>query len=88
MLTKLSYDNIDSLQGILNNMKVKMDNVDNVDNLRQLAFKVAIKCEDLFEICKFRGEEITCCEYFTAIYTERGFCFAFNARYVGTSDEE
>lgn len=85
MLTKLSYENFDSLLSIVKKMTVKLD---KVGNLRQIAFKVAMKCKDLFDSCKFRGEEITCCDNFKAIYTERGFCFAFNARYVGTSDEE
>lgn len=85
MLTTLSYDNFNLLQSAISVAKVKLN---NIENLRNMAFKVAMKCEDLLETCKFRGEEITCCEYFTTIYTERGFCFAFNARYVGISNEE
>lgn len=84
-LTQLSYENFDSLQKTIKGLTVK---IDRVENLRQMAFRVAMECEELFEGCKFRGEEITCCDYFTAIYTERGFCFAFNARYIGTAEDE
>ena len=57
-------------------------------NLRHLAYKVGIKCEDLLEICKYKDEEISCCDYFNPIYSEHGFCYSFNARYYGTPEEE
>lgn len=57
-------------------------------NLRQLAFAVGIKCEDLLEICKYKDEEISCCEYFNPIYSEQGLCYSFNARYYGTPTGE
>jgi acid-sensing ion channel, other len=57
-------------------------------SLRELAFKLAMKCEDLLSLCSYRGESIPCCEYFDTIYSEHGFCFSFNPRYIGLPDEE
>jgi len=57
-------------------------------DLRELAFKVAIKCDELFSLCKYKDEEISCCDSFLPLYTENGFCYSFNARYFGTPATE
>lgn len=57
-------------------------------NVRQLAFTVGLKCEDLLEICKYKDEEIPCCEYFYAVYSEHGLCYSFNPRYLSKQDDE
>lgn len=87
MLPKLSYENFDTMYATILNTTAKLENAEKT-TLRVLAFKVAMKCEDLFYACQYRGEDISCCEYFTPLYSERGFCFAFNARYIGTVDDE
>lgn len=87
MLTQLSFDSLETLYRIISKTSKKLDN-EKKTTLRQLVFKVALKCEDLFYTCSYRGEEIPCCEVFTPLYTERGFCYAFNARYIGTAEEE
>jgi acid-sensing ion channel, other len=56
--------------------------------LRQVVFNLAISCEDLLYDCTFRGYEIPCCNYFQPVYNERGFCYAFNARYIGAAINE
>lgn len=85
-LTQYSYDSMVSTYELLKTTP-KMEK-ELKSTLRQLAFKVAIRCEDLFQNCKFRGDDIPCCDYFSPVYTERGFCFAFNSRFVGTPEEE
>lgn len=57
-------------------------------NLRQLAFKVAKKCEDLLEYCEYKKDPVTCCDFFKPIYSEQGFCYTFNAKYIGEDDKE
>lgn len=56
--------------------------------LRQLVFRIAITCDGLFHSCVYKGEEASCCNYFTPLLTERGFCYSFNARYNSTADGE
>lgn len=85
-LPRMSYDTFGLLQEAVLNMSDELDI--KKYNLRQLAFKVAIKCEDLLEICKYKDEEISCCDYFYPLYSEHGFCYSFNTRYYGTPDEE
>lgn len=47
-----------------------------------------IFCNDTFDTCKYRDEEIKCCEHFYPIYSEHGFCYAFNPRYIDAYDSE
>ena len=88
MLTKLSYDNLEMAYQEVSGSKAKLDNEKKTLRLRQLVFKVAMSCESLFHDCRFRGESISCCEYFKPLYTERGFCYGFNSRYSGVADGE
>lgn len=85
-LTTLTYNTLGSTYESLLNMSNELDMTKY--NLRQLAFKVGIKCEELLEICKYKDEEISCCDYFYPLYSEHGFCYSFNARYYGTPEEE
>lgn len=87
-LTQLSFDSLETMYRIIQNTSKNYLDFEKKTTLRQLVFKVALKCEDLFYACSYRGEEIPCCEVFTPLYTERGFCYAFNARYIGTAEEE
>jgi acid-sensing ion channel, other len=56
--------------------------------LRQIMFNLGMLCEDLIYDCNFRGNDISCCSFFKPVYTERGFCFSFNARYIGAANNE
>lgn len=85
-LTKLTYDTFGSTYEAIRNMSNELDI--NKYDLRQLAFKVGIKCEELLEICRYKDEEISCCEYFFPLYSEHGLCYSFNARYYGSPEEE
>ncbi|KAK3911908.1 Sodium channel protein Nach [Frankliniella fusca] len=54
------------------------------DSMAALEPYVVSRCEVLVE-CAYKGElEIECCSYFTPIFTEHGFCFAFNLRFNET----
>lgn len=57
-------------------------------SLREMAFKLALRCDDFFTDCTYRGSPIPCCEYFENLYSERGFCFSFNPRYIATPNKE
>lgn len=90
MLPKFSYETLDMMYEIVLSMTAKLDNIHKDKTLRQLAFDVAMECEDLFYACSYRGEVISCCDnlYFTPLYSERGFCYSFNARYRSSPDQE
>lgn len=61
-------------------------NHENTDNPK--IFQVNVLCNQTFDVCKYRDEIIPCCEHFHPIYSEHGFCFAFNSRYIDQSDTE
>lgn len=58
------------------------------ENLRELVFKVTVKCNNIFKSCKYRGEEVSCCKVFKPFYTEHGFCYAFNGKYISSAGKE
>lgn len=86
LLPRLSYETFDSIQEAILNMSAELDS--SKHNLRQLAFKVVISCEELLEFCKYKDEEIACCDYFSPLLSEHGLCYSFNTRYYGTPEEE
>ncbi|XP_037884233.1 sodium channel protein Nach [Glossina fuscipes] len=60
----------------------------NGRTLRQWAFQVTLRCEDTLAECKFRDEYFECCKQFLPIYTEHGFCYAFNSRFYSKEDSD
>uniref|UniRef100_A0A182N1I6 Uncharacterized protein n=1 Tax=Anopheles dirus TaxID=7168 RepID=A0A182N1I6_9DIPT len=80
LLTQLSYENVREAAAMLSDMPstVTLQTV----NLREMAFRVAVRCNDTFATCRYKDEDIDCCEIFKPLYTEHGFCYAFNARYT------
>lgn len=50
--------------------------------------QVNIFCNETFEMCKYRDEDIRCCDHFQPVYSEHGFCFSFNGRYFDDADSE
>jgi acid-sensing ion channel, other len=86
-LPKLTYDTFGKAYEAVLNITSSPD-AKTMESLRQLTFKYGIACEDLLEICKYKDEEISCCDYFLPLYTEHGFCYSFNTRYYGTPEEE
>lgn len=57
-------------------------------SLRRLVFAVAISCDKVFKTCRYKDDEIKCCDHFLPIYIEHGFCYAFNTRYKDSADNE
>lgn len=53
------------------------------DDLRIMAFKLAIGCEDLIKNCEFKEHPIDCCVNFLPRLSEHGFCYSFNSRSYG-----
>ncbi|XP_050436565.1 sodium channel protein Nach-like [Adelges cooleyi] len=37
------------------------------------------KCEEIFGLCKWHGQNMNCCESFSLQRTEEGFCYSFNS---------
>lgn len=57
-------------------------------SLRSLAFSVMVTCNETISKCKYKDEDIECCDYFKPIFTESGYCFAFNSKFRDTTDSE
>ncbi|KAL9927605.1 sodium channel protein Nach-like [Glossina fuscipes fuscipes] len=59
-----------------------------VYNTLAFSFQVTLRCEDTLAECKFRDEYFECCKQFLPIYTEHGFCYAFNSRFYSREDSD
>lgn len=55
---------------------------------RVLAFKLAKSCDAILGLCYFKGQTIECCSAFLPVYSEHGFCYAFNTKTYGSKQEE
>ncbi|CRK91020.1 CLUMA_CG004708, isoform A [Clunio marinus] len=87
-LSKFSYGHINEINNVIKDLSDEINIDEKKFTLRQLIFKIAVSCENLFYNCHFRGQNVSCCDVFEPTFTERGFCYAFNPRYYGTADEE
>ncbi|XP_016952170.1 pickpocket protein 19 isoform X2 [Drosophila biarmipes] len=47
-------------------------------NLRDVYKYIQFKCQDLFKMCRWRGNPVNCCDVFEDQFTESGLCFVFN----------
>lgn len=85
-LTQMSYENMPKIHDAIQNVSdtSKLDTAD----LREIIYEIGTKCNDLFSMCYFKGEEVACCDYFKPLISEQGFCYAFNPRYYSTGQEE
>lgn len=81
-LTTLSLTNLQDFQERTRNITSTRESAIDKEKLRDLMFLVGIKCEQVFNSCKFKDDELECCDHFAPIYTERGFCYGFNLKYV------
>lgn len=69
------------------NNQYQIEELQYID-LRALAFKIAKTCPDVFKNCRHKGRAVDCCSSFMPTFTEHGFCYAFNAKAIGTPREE
>ncbi|XP_065082360.1 sodium channel protein Nach-like [Ochlerotatus camptorhynchus] len=51
-------------------------------SFRDFVFQVAVGCDDLLAGCWFRGEPLECCSQFLPVFSEHGFCYAFNSKFI------
>ncbi|XP_063706356.1 sodium channel protein Nach [Culicoides brevitarsis] len=85
-LPGLSYKSMSEFSETLRD--ISSDDVIKSANLRLLAFSTAISCNETFTLCKYKDEEIDCCEYFQPMFSENGFCYVFNGKYRDTATGE
>ncbi|XP_017112672.1 sodium channel protein Nach [Drosophila elegans] len=85
LLTSLNFENIRDAKVLSQSIP---PNLLEANTIRQWAFEGPISCESTFVSCKYRDEEIPCCDHFEPIYTEHGFCYAFNSRFKSTPTED
>ncbi|XP_052863169.1 sodium channel protein Nach-like [Anopheles cruzii] len=83
LLTQLSYGRLQEITATVGGLPAG-NGVLRAANLRDLMFRVAVRCNDTFAVCRYKDEDIDCCEMFKPMYTEHGFCFGFNARYTNS----
>jgi acid-sensing ion channel, other len=82
-LTRMTYENMDEAVNTLSNIS-DIASLQS-ESLRNWLFSVVIECSEIFTRCRYRGDTFSCCDIFYPVYSERGFCFGFNAR---TNDSE
>ncbi|XP_037027868.1 sodium channel protein Nach isoform X2 [Bradysia coprophila] len=88
LLTYLSYENIETAYDMVKNFsKLEIQNF-NKRSIKSFVSEVVLFCNETFKVCKYKDEEISCCDNFQPIFTENGFCFSFNSRYRETNNKE
>ncbi|XP_058448045.1 sodium channel protein Nach-like [Malaya genurostris] len=80
ILTQLSYPTMNDAVELSENVS-SSPALANRD-LRKLAFKAAVLCNATIEHCQYKDEPIACCIYFKPVYSEYGFCYSFNSRFI------
>lgn len=85
-LPKMSYSTLESLNVLIDEIKPEWEQLSQP--LRNYIFDVVIDCENVFDKCRYKGEDIACCRYFFPVFVEHGYCFAFNTRYIDKADSE
>ncbi|XP_049865918.1 pickpocket protein 28-like isoform X2 [Pectinophora gossypiella] len=51
-------------------------------NPRDAVFSIVRRCETLFYDCEWKGDSEECCDLLVPVFTEMGFCYAFNSRHA------
>ncbi|XP_064537003.1 sodium channel protein Nach [Drosophila montana] len=85
LLTSLNFDNIRDAEMLAEAIPTELL---SERSIRDWAFRAHIPCESTLISCKYRDEDIVCCDHFQPIYTEHGFCYAFNSRFMSTATED
>ncbi|CAG9785122.1 unnamed protein product [Diatraea saccharalis] len=49
---------------------------------RHLETGIVRRCEELFYDCEWKGDSEECCDLLVPVFTEMGFCYAFNSRHA------
>lgn len=57
-------------------------------DVRKTIFQLTLSCNATLSECRYKDEEIDCCEHFYPVFTEHGYCFIFNGRYNDTWNKE
>ncbi|XP_041976407.1 sodium channel protein Nach-like isoform X6 [Aricia agestis] len=52
---------------------------------KQAVFSVVRHCEVLFYDCEWKGDSEECCDMVSPVFTEMGFCYAFNSKHAETT---
>ncbi|XP_053602844.1 sodium channel protein Nach [Plodia interpunctella] len=51
-------------------------------NQKEAVFSIVRRCESLFYDCEWKGDSEECCDLLVPVFTEMGFCYAFNSRHA------
>ncbi|XP_072940542.1 sodium channel protein Nach [Epargyreus clarus] len=52
---------------------------------KDAVYKIVKHCEALFFDCEWKGDSEECCDLLVPVFTEMGFCYAFNSRHAEKS---
>ncbi|XP_058448056.1 uncharacterized protein LOC131428269 [Malaya genurostris] len=85
LLAQMSYSRMKEIKAASVRYPAKW--LDHVGDLREFLLLAAVKCYHTVHDCKFRNKRLNCCEHFKPILSERGFCFAFNAKFFDTLND-
>lgn len=83
-LMGLSMDNVEQFYNTVKNLTTTpLED----RNLRDLMVMLRVKCQDVFQFCNFKEEDLNCCDNFQPMWTEMGFCYGLNTKYVYSGGE-
>ncbi|RZC35753.1 sodium channel protein Nach-like, partial [Asbolus verrucosus] len=74
----LEMNLLDILKDFIRTIKPKTA---EIPDLKQTAFELMNRCEEIFENCEWKSYNFSCCDEFFPVFTEKGFCYTFNSRH-------
>ncbi|XP_045493644.1 sodium channel protein Nach-like isoform X1 [Colias croceus] len=54
-------------------------------NPKEAVFSIVRHCENAFYDCEWKGDSEECCDLVAPVFTEMGFCYAFNSKHAEKS---
>ncbi|XP_013178118.1 PREDICTED: sodium channel protein Nach-like isoform X2 [Papilio xuthus] len=52
---------------------------------KEAVFSIVQRCEAAFYDCEWKGDSEECCDFLVPVFTEMGFCYAYNSRHAEKS---
>ncbi|CAK1553645.1 unnamed protein product [Leptosia nina] len=79
-LSMLSYQSIAARASEFNSKSLTESNP--AMNTKEAVFNIVRHCENLFYDCEWKGDSEECCDLVAPVFTEMGFCYAFNSKHA------
>lgn len=87
LMARISYAQLDAIVSSVEDVPETWSSAVVAKGFREFVFQVAVGCGDLVAGCWFRGEPLLeCCSQFKPVFSEHGFCYGINSKFIDAAD--